>query len=222
MFMYIIVISLITGSFIQCLIDRYPNYFINNYSFCDNCKNHLKYYDLIPIFSYINLKGKCRYCKKEISPIKLLSESIFLVMYIFLYLNYKNYLFFQLLFIALYLASFVDIKHKEIPDLSIFIIIFIIIYFKYHQNYLLSIYIVIIGSILSYLNLIGFGDIKLLSVLSYFIDLNNFILALFISSFSTLLYLILTKQYKKGAVIYFAPFISISYFIIILIVSPYS
>nr|WP_252892894.1 prepilin peptidase [Lentilactobacillus otakiensis] len=35
-------------------------------SHCDNCNAQLENFDLIPVFSYLMLKGKCRYCKQEI------------------------------------------------------------------------------------------------------------------------------------------------------------
>ena len=41
---------------------------------CDKCKKELKWYDLIPIFSYVFLKGKCRYCGEKISPLNLIVE----------------------------------------------------------------------------------------------------------------------------------------------------
>lgn len=217
MLIYVLLMSLVMGSFVQCLIDRYPNYLIKNYSYCDYCHTKIKLYDLIPIISFLILKGKCRNCNNSISKSKVFTETIFLIVFILIYINYDNYLFYQLLFMSLYLASFVDINTQEIPDLSIIIIIFLIMVFNMYNNYLLSIIILLIGIILSLLNLIGFGDIKLLSVLSFFYTFHSFIYALLISCVLALIYLIFTKQNKKGTVIGFAPFISISYFSIILI-----
>ena len=52
---------------------------------CDKCKKELKWYDLIPIFSYVFLKGKCRYCGEKISSLNLIVE---IVMGLFFALGY--------------------------------------------------------------------------------------------------------------------------------------
>jgi len=41
---------------------------VNGRSMCPDCRHLLAWYDLVPLFSWIALKGKCRYCKKPISP----------------------------------------------------------------------------------------------------------------------------------------------------------
>ena len=201
-----VIFIVVYASFIQCLIDRYPNYFINKYSFCFNCKQKIKIYDNIPIISYILLNGKCRNCKTKIHKLVLITEILFFIMYIFIiHLNYDISLFF--IFSMLYMASVVDIKTGEIPDLSWIIIS--ILSFK-SPNFELVTYILIIGGILSFCKLIGFGDIKLLASLSLHLNLYSFILGLFLSCILALL------TTKKGT-IKFAPYIGISYFIIFLL-----
>ncbi len=201
-----VIFIVIYASFIQCLIDRYPNYFINKYSFCFSCNQKLKIYDNIPIISYFLLKGRCRNCKTKISKLIIVTEILFSVMYVFItYLKYDITLFF--IFSMLYMASVVDIKTGEIPDLS-----WIIISILSFQNpkFELIIYILIIGGILSFFKLIGFGDIKLLASLSLHLNFYNFILGLFLSCILAL------SKAKKGT-IKFAPYIGISYFIIFLL-----
>ena len=58
------------ASFINVLIYRIPRDldFVNGRSFCPSCHNTLKPYDMIPVFSWLFLKGKCRFCKEPISP----------------------------------------------------------------------------------------------------------------------------------------------------------
>ncbi len=65
----IFIFGLIIGSFLNCVIYRLENKksFLWGRSFCPKCKKTLVWYDLIPVFSYLMLAGKCRYCKKEIS-----------------------------------------------------------------------------------------------------------------------------------------------------------
>jgi prepilin signal peptidase PulO-like enzyme (type II secretory pathway) len=67
--------GLIIGSFLNCVIYRLslPNFSLKNLgglknrSYCPHCKHLLSWQDLIPVFSFIFLKGKCRYCQKPIS-----------------------------------------------------------------------------------------------------------------------------------------------------------
>ena len=64
------------GSFFNVLIVRLPKgqNIVAARSMCPNCKTQLKWYDLIPIFSFLFLKGKCRYCGYKLSYQYLLSE----------------------------------------------------------------------------------------------------------------------------------------------------
>ncbi|MCL4364433.1 prepilin peptidase [Patescibacteria group bacterium] len=74
------------GSFLNVLIDRLPkNESINGRSHCDFCGKKLTPFDLIPIFSFIFLGGKCRFCHKKLSwqypGIEILTGLIFLVIF---------------------------------------------------------------------------------------------------------------------------------------------
>ncbi|MDO8498058.1 MAG: prepilin peptidase [bacterium] len=65
---FLFILGLVIGSFLNVLIDRLPNEeSINGRSHCDYCKKTLSAGDLIPVVSYVWLKGKCRYCKKKLS-----------------------------------------------------------------------------------------------------------------------------------------------------------
>lgn len=64
----IFIIGAFIGSFTSLAIHRLPlkQDIFYTHSYCPNCKNKLKIIDLIPIFSYIFLKGKCRNCGEKI------------------------------------------------------------------------------------------------------------------------------------------------------------
>lgn len=62
----------IAGSFLNVAVSRRDWY--KGRSRCDSCGKELKWYDLIPILSYVLLLGKCRYCKTKISPSHFFSE----------------------------------------------------------------------------------------------------------------------------------------------------
>ena len=79
---YIIIISFIFGtvfgSFMNCLSWRYVNHesVLKGRSHCAVCGHELGAADLVPVFSFIFLKGRCRYCHEKISPRYVIVELI--------------------------------------------------------------------------------------------------------------------------------------------------
>ncbi len=67
-YIFIFLLGLIIGSFINCLIYRmHEGKTIGGRSFCPKCKHQIAWYDNIPVLSWILLKAKCRHCKQKIS-----------------------------------------------------------------------------------------------------------------------------------------------------------
>lgn len=64
-----IILGLIVGSFLNAVVYRLHKgiSFVSGRSFCPHCKHELHTRDLVPLFSYLFLGGKCRYCNKKIS-----------------------------------------------------------------------------------------------------------------------------------------------------------
>ena len=85
---YVFLMGLILGSFFNVVGLRRPvkESIVKPASHCPDCKHELKWYDLIPVISYVMCLGKCRYCKKKIPIyyllIELLCGTLFLVGYI--------------------------------------------------------------------------------------------------------------------------------------------
>ena len=79
-FFYLIIfmIGITFGSFYTLAVYRIPNGqdITHTHSYCPKCKHKLNILDLIPVFSYIFLGGKCRYCKEKIRPRYLILETI--------------------------------------------------------------------------------------------------------------------------------------------------
>lgn len=69
MFFLIFILGLSVGSFLNVVICRLKEEkkFIKGRSYCPKCKHILRWYDNIPLISFIILEGKCRYCRKKIS-----------------------------------------------------------------------------------------------------------------------------------------------------------
>ena len=89
----IFVIGTLFGSFYTLAVHRIPKKqdIIHTHSYCPNCNHKLGFFDLFPIFSYLFLKGKCRYCKNKIRPryliLEILSGILFLTLAILIKLN---------------------------------------------------------------------------------------------------------------------------------------
>ena len=116
------ILGSVIGSFLNVVILRTPlkQSIVTNRSHCMSCGTQLKNIDLIPIFSYIFLGGKCRFCKARISPRYWIVELTTAVMYTLsiCFLGISTELIYALiLFPVLIVASGIDIDTMEIPYL---------------------------------------------------------------------------------------------------------
>ncbi len=113
------------GSFFNVLADRLPEgrdvVFLR--SSCSCCGTVLKWYDLIPVVSYIALGGKCRYCKEKLSPWYMISEAAAGLLYALAFCCFSKtasaVLLFKLLFLwsILFIVAVMDLKTGMIMDL---------------------------------------------------------------------------------------------------------
>ena len=130
------IIGICLGSFYCCLAYRLPKNesIIKGVSHCDNCKKNLKFYDLIPIISYLLLRGKCRYCKKNIPVSIFISELATGVLFA---LGYHLYGISYELFAFLIISSLVviifisDFKYLVILDSPLVISSLLIVILKF-------------------------------------------------------------------------------------------
>ncbi|MCK9604598.1 MAG: prepilin peptidase [Candidatus Omnitrophica bacterium] len=109
------------GSFLNVCIHRMPlgESIVWPRSRCPKCNKKIPGYDNIPFISYIMLGGRCRFCKEKISFRYFLVELLTAIMFVVLYQRYGlSYDFFVFMFFicSLIVATFVDIKHRIIPD----------------------------------------------------------------------------------------------------------
>ena len=87
----IFIIGTLFGSFFTLATYRIPlgQDITHKRSYCPNCNHRLEFLDMIPIFSYIFLGGKCRYCKQKIKPRYLLFEIFSGLTFLFFALSLK-------------------------------------------------------------------------------------------------------------------------------------
>lgn len=92
LFFLVFLFGLIFGSFLNCLIWRlYKEETIMGRSYCPKCRKEIKWYDNVPVLSFLWLKGKCRFCHGKISwqypIIEILTGVFFLLAF---YFNFSN------------------------------------------------------------------------------------------------------------------------------------
>ncbi len=121
MILFSFLFGLIIGSFLNVCIHRIPlNKSITNPpSHCPHGGERIRFYDNIPVISYLILLGKCRHCGQRISlryPIvEIITGLLSMALFVRYGLSVQYFLFF--LFVAsLVTISFVDLQHKIIPD----------------------------------------------------------------------------------------------------------
>ena len=117
---FVFVFGSVIGSFLNVVIYRTPlkQSIITEPSHCFSCGNRLKWYDMFPIFSWIILRGKCRFCGSKISPRYMIMEAVCAVSYLGAYLVYGfswEFAVACVLFAVLIVLSGIDIDHFEIP-----------------------------------------------------------------------------------------------------------
>jgi leader peptidase (prepilin peptidase)/N-methyltransferase len=180
--------GLAVGSFLNVCIYRIPlkKSILTPPSCCTSCGSRIKFYDNIPVLSYIILRGRCRNCGAHFSflypTIELVTALISMALYTrFNYINNSlpQYFIFFSFISALICISFIDLEHQVIPDIiSIPGIItgFILSLFFNHVTWMSSLAGIITGGgILLLVALVfeavmkkegmGGGDVKLLAMI---------------------------------------------------------
>lgn len=117
----VFIFGAIFGSFINVLIYRLPLEMdiVFKPSFCPNCKNQIKWYHNIPIFSYLFLRGKCAYCGAPISIsyllVELFTACCFLLFYLIFGITWDFFVLCLFLIIS-FPVIVIDYKYHIIPD----------------------------------------------------------------------------------------------------------
>jgi len=192
--------------------------------------------DLIPVFSFLFLKGKCRYCKEKISVRYPLVEALTALLFLLIYhqygLTFKGGAYLVLV-CAVITASFIDLDHMIIPNsLNLFIGITggIFILTGWTVTWKQGILgLCIGGGSLLLLGLLavwllkkegmGGGDIKLAAACGLYLGMDKIILSLLLTTYLAgliMLVLLALRKLKKGQYVPFGPFISSGVIIITL------
>lgn len=186
------ILGLVMGSALNCLSYRIAHHqkWSGGRSKCPSCEHTLGLFDLIPLFSWLFLRGKCRYCGKKISPRYPLTEALLALVFISLLWRYQltlDLVTTLILCSCLFCLSLVDLETQIIPDRFLLIPAIVRIGQLLFENrsdikvfFFALIPAVALGGSVLIISLImdkilkketmGGGDIKLLAVLGLFLS----------------------------------------------------
>ena len=122
------ILGAVFGSFLNCAAWRiaHKESFLKGRSHCTACGHVLSLPDLIPVFSWLFLRGRCRYCGEKVSARYLLAELFFALMAVLCLLRDDLTIFLardMILACCLFCLSLVDLEIMEIPDGTIILAI---------------------------------------------------------------------------------------------------
>ena len=219
------------GSFLNVCIFRLPKEesIIIPGSHCPHCHHPIKFYDNIPLISYLVLGGRCRYCKKSISVQYPLVEGITAISSLCLFLRYGlswSYLFYFSFVAALIVITVIDLYHQIIPDvisipgIGVGLLGALIIPHITFKNSLIGMLLgggslFIVATLYQWLfkrEGMGGGDVKLLAMIGAFLGweavLLTILLSSLIGSITGIMMMVLKGKDFKYA-IPFGPFLSL-------------
>ena len=182
------IFGMVVGSFLNVCICRLPKNesIVSPPSHCPGCSCQIRWYDNIPVVSYLFLRGKCRGCGTHISLQYPSVELLNGILTLCLFLRFGPTLAFAVLFLlcsALVVITFIDIEHQIIPDeisLPGIAIGFICSFFLKGHSWLNSLLGILLGGgsllLVAYTyqrvtgkDGMGGGDIKLLAMMGAFL-----------------------------------------------------
>jgi leader peptidase (prepilin peptidase)/N-methyltransferase len=232
----LIMFGLIIGSFLNVVIYRLPleKSIIKPRSHCPSCTTPIKFYDNIPVLSYILLRGKCRHCNASIPMIYPLVESFTAFSFWLSYVYFGQqplYTTASILFICmLFSLALIDLKHMVLP-LEITIsgaVIFLI--FSFFNPFIspLNAFGSAVGGALVFATIyylylkvrniegLGQGDIWMMLLLGSFLGINKLVIAVLLASFSGLMvgmFFIIFKKKDLKLALPFGTFLSLGSYI---------
>ena len=215
--------GIVIGSFLNVVILRVPNgeSLVTKRSHCTQCSHVLHWYDLFPLFSYIFLKGRCRYCGAKISPqypmIEAANGILWVLMFMICGITPDTAL--GCLVVSACLAlSVIDARTHEIPvGINIFIAICgiarLVLRYQDWLEYVLGAVSVSLLLLIIFLvsqgRAIGGGDIKLMAAAGLFLGLKLTIVAFLLGClYGSVIHIARMKISKKDHVLAMGPYLS--------------
>ena len=227
---FVFVFGAVIGSFLNVCIYRLPEQqsIAKPLSQCPHCHHPIRFYDNIPLISYLILKGKCRDCGEKISwrypLVELITAILALLLFAKFYLT-LNFLVFFIFTAVLIVITFIDLDHQIIPDLLTLPgipIFFLLAVFVVGVPWMEAAIGLLIGGGVLFVIALGYevitkregmggGDIKLLAMIGGFLGWKSLIFVLLFSSLLGAVIgvaLMLIKKEDMKYAVPFGPFLS--------------
>ena len=227
----IFIFGITIGSFLNVCIYRIPRgeTVVTTPSHCMTCGHKLRWFELLPLFSYIFLRGRCRSCKSQISPQYPIIEAVNGLLYVLVFaVNGLNLIsiIYALFTSALLVLTIIDWRTYEIPiSINIFILVLgcikVVLDFNNFLDYLIGFFIVSGFLLVLYMitkgRAIGGGDIKLMAVAGLLLGWQLIVLAFLIGCvLGSILHLIRMKVSGADRMLAMGPYLSAGLFIAML------
>lgn len=219
----VLIFGLCIGSFLNVCIYRIPKHedIVKLPSHCMSCGRQLKWYELIPVFSFLFQGGRCRGCKTRLSVqypiIELLNGLLYLICFTLFGLSADTAIY-CLLTSVLIVISVIDWRYYEIPlGCNVFIlcigVIRVVTDLPHWATYVIGFFA--ISVILYFINVltkgraIGGGDVKLMAAAGLVVGWQNIILSLVIASIvGSIIHIIRMKISDVDNRLAFGPYLS--------------
>lgn len=233
--------GLIFGSFLSMLIYRLPlgiSLVNPKRSACPKCKKDIRWYENIPVFSYIFLKGECGNCGQKISLIypiiELTTGIITLCLFLAVGLS-EELILLGIIFYLFIMLSFIDFQHKAVPDyLLILLVLFTLGYLSVYNMENIAMMFSFAGGIVLLELLVTFyiqnikakilkdeslreqkslgeGDVPIFAVIGGILGLKLGLIAIFVAALLAIIPSILNRVIKKDIEIPFIPFLALGF-----------
>ncbi|MGN0388265.1 MAG: prepilin peptidase [Suilimivivens sp.] len=227
LYIMIFLIGISIGSFLNVCIYRIPKKedIVFERSHCMSCGNVLKWYELIPLFSFLVQGGKCRNCKTKLSVQYPLIELLNGLIYVWIFMAKEfqpESILFCICASVLIVISVIDWRTYEIPFgcnivIGILGIVRVILDLAHWYDYVIGFFAVSGLFLIIYWITkgrgIGGGDIKLMAAAGLLLGWRNILLALMIGSIAgSVIHLTLMKVQGKDRVLAFGPYLAFGIF----------
>ncbi len=229
----VLFLGLCIGSFLNVCIYRIPLKIsvAGGRSYCPDCRQKIVWYDNIPLVSFLILKGRCRHCRKNISPVYPIVEALTGILFLLSFWKFGlgwKFASSVVLISGLIVVFFIDLKYQIIPDavslpgiLAGVVFSLFIPGFTWWQSLLgvligggVLYFLATAGQFLFKKESLGGGDIKLAAMLGAFLGWEKVILVFFISSLLGAvvggLLMLFIKSFRNKRIIPFGPFLALA------------
>lgn len=242
--LFVFFFGLFIGSFLNVVILRMNTgrSVVTGRSKCPHCNKTLAWYELLPVFSFIALRGMCSKCKARISfqypLVELVTALVFTILYTTVMLpgNFTSLAMLSFVFNCIIAAVLIvifayDMRHKIIPDMAVYTFILLAIASIVFKAFVLPGFHIgdaVFGGVALALpffllwyfsngRLMGFGDVKFALgmgwLLGFAVGAAALLLSFWIGGIVGLILIALSKKYRMTSEIPFAPFLILGTFI---------